>query len=64
MDQEHSQRAGVWGEMEESIKFSVTAEAEAESHRPDTSGLGTRPGSSRSEYQRKETTIVEGLRYG
>ena len=62
-------RAGAWGEMEESVApyvaaVSVTAEAEANlidqtpaaSHAPWIKPIG--------DYEWKETTIVEGLRYG
>ena len=58
-------RAGAWGEMEESVAaVSVTAEAEANlidqtpaaSHAPWIKPIG--------DYERKETTIVEGQRYG
>jgi len=62
-------RAGAWGEMEESVApyvaaVSVTAEAEANL-------IDQRPAASRApwikpigDYERKETTIVEGQRYG
>ena len=62
-------RAGAWGEMEESVApyvaaVSVTAEAEANlidqtpaaSHAAWIKPIG--------DYERKETTTIEGLRYG
>jgi hypothetical protein len=61
-------RAGAWGEMEESVApyvaaVSVTAEAEANliDQTPAASQPWIKPISS---YERKETTVVEGLRYG
>ena len=62
-------RAGAWGEMEESVApyvaaVSVTAEAEANL-------IDQTPAASPapwirpiSEYERRETTVVEGQRYG
>ena len=62
-------RAGAWGEMEESVApyvAAVSVTAEAEANLIDQTPAASRAPSIRpiSEYERRETTVVEGQRYG